>query len=156
MKNGKSVDTTMGFTPLEGVPMGTRSGSIDPGIIIHMLRELGLTPDEAEHCLYEDSGLKGLSGMTYDVKTLLQSDDPRARFALDHFALKVAQHAAFMAAALGGMDAMVFTGGIGENAVFIRDVVTQRLKFLGNFPVIVVAANEERIIAQHVQEIVTR
>lgn len=152
MKNGESVDTTMGLTPLEGVPMGTRSGSIDPGAIIYMLRDLGMPPEKAEHCLYEESGLKGLSGLTNDVKELLQSANPRARFALDHFVLKVAQHAAMIATSLGGIDAFVFTGGIGENAVPVRAAIVQHLKFMGDFRALVISANEERIIAQHVKK----
>ena len=94
-----------------------------------MIRDLGMTPDEAEHTLYEKSGLKGLSGLTNDVKALLESTDPRAKFALEYFALKVAQYVAMLAVSAGGVDAIVFTGGIGENAPSIREAVLRKLSF---------------------------
>jgi acetate kinase len=147
MLNGKSIDTTMGMTALDGVPMGTRSGAIDPGAVIYMVRDLGMPSDDIEHVLYEQSGLKGLSGLTNDVKTLLASDDPKAQFTLDYFALKVAQQAAMMAVSIGGIDAMVFTGGIGENAAQVREAVMKRLDFLRCAQILVIPANEERMMA---------
>ena len=152
MRGGKSVDTTMGMTALDGLPMGTRSGALDPGAVIYMVRDLGMPPDEVEHALYEKSGLKGLSGATNDVRALLASDDPRAKFALDYFALKVAQYIAMMAVSIGGIDAVVFTGGIGENAAPVRDTVMGRLAFLGAPQVLVIPADEERMIAMHVMD----
>ncbi|MBL8645179.1 MAG: acetate kinase, partial [Rhodospirillaceae bacterium] len=148
LHQGRSIDTTMGMTALDGLPMGTRVGAIDAGAIIYMLRDLGLGLDELENALYNESGLKGLSGLTNDVEVLLNSPDPRAAFALDYFALKVAQYAAAMAASLGGIDALVFTGGIGEHAVPVRKAVIKRLRFLGDFETLVIPANEERQMAE--------
>jgi acetate kinase len=153
IRNGKSVDTTMGMTALDGLPMGTRSGAVDPGAVTFMLRELGMGAIDVEDMLYERSGLKGLSGITGDVETLLLSDDPRAAFALDYFALKIAQYAAMMATSMGGIDALVFTGGIGENAAPIREAVVKRLAFLGDFETIIIPANEERMMALHAREL---
>lgn len=153
LQNGRSVDTTMSMTALDGIPMGSRSGAIDPGAVIYMLRQLGLSVDEVEHVLYEQSGLKGLSGISNDVETLLASHDPRARFALDYFALKTAQYAAAMAVSMGGMDAFVFTGGIGEHAAPVREAIVSRLGFLGNFRTLVIPANEERMMAVHAKRL---
>lgn len=152
MKDGKSIDTTMGMTALDGLPMGTRCGALDAGVVIYMIRDLGMDVDEAERVLYEDSGLKGLSGLTNDVKTLSESGDARAAFALDYFSLKTAQHIAYMAVSLGGMDALIFTGGIGENAPDIREKIVKRLSFLPPFETHVIAANEERSMAQEIVE----
>ncbi|MBU6474901.1 MAG: acetate/propionate family kinase [Alphaproteobacteria bacterium] len=149
MKDGKSVDTTMGMTALDGLPMGTRSGALDPGAVIYMVRDLGLSPEKAEHILYNASGLKGLSGLSNDVKTLLESDDPKAAFALDYFSLRVAQFMGMMAVALGGVDGVVFTGGIGEHAAAVRENVLRRVAFLQPFETHVIPANEERIMAMH-------
>jgi len=113
MHNSKSVDTSMGMTALDGLPMGTRSGSIDPGVLIYLEREMGMTIDGIERILYGNSGLKGLSGISYDVAVLLRSNQPEARFALDFFALKTAQFMASMVVSLGGVDGFVFTGVIG-------------------------------------------
>lgn len=147
MRNGQSVDTTMGLTALDGLPMGTRCGAIDPGAILYMQTALGLTAGAVEHLLYEDSGLKGLSGISNDVRTLLASTDPRARFALEFFAHKTAQAIAAMAVSLGGLDGLVFTGGIGENAQPVRQMILDRLRFLAPFDVLTLAANEERAMA---------
>jgi len=147
MVGGISIDTTMGMTTLDGLPMGTRSGSLDPAAVIYMIRDLGMTPDEAEHTLYEKSGLKGLSSLTNDVRALLASPDPRAAFALDYYALKVAQHVAMLAVSVGGIDALIFTGGIGENAASVRDAVLQRLAPIATPRVLVIPANEERMMA---------
>lgn len=152
MQGGKSVDTTMGMTALDGLPMGTRCGSIDAGAVIYMQRELGLSPDATEKLLYEESGLKGLSGISNDVRTLTESADPRARFALDYFIRRSAQHIASMAVALGGMDALVFSGGIGENAPGIRDGIVEALSFLPPFDVIIIPANEERGMVLSIHE----
>jgi acetate kinase len=146
MQGGVSVDTTMGLTALDGLPMGTRPGSIDPGALLFMLRHLGMSVDEVEAELYHRSGLKGLSGISNDVETLLKSDDPRAAFALDYLALRTAQHIAAMAVSLGGIDALIFTGGVGENAAPVRTAILKRLGFLGDFATLVIPANEERMM----------
>lgn len=153
IRDGKSIDTTMGMTALDGLPMSTRSGALDPGAVTYMLRELGMGAIDVEDMLYERSGLKGLSGISGDVETLLSSADPRAAFALDYFALKVAQYAAMMAASMGGIDALVFTGGIGEHATPVREAIIKRLAFMGEFKTIVVPANEERMMAMHAREL---
>jgi acetate kinase len=153
LKGGRSVDTTMSMTALDGLPMGTRSGAIDPGAIIFMLRELGYDANRLERELYEQSGLKGLSGISNDVQTLLASNDPRTAFALAYFALKTAQFVAKMAVSMGGIDALVFTGGIGEHAAPVRDAVVRHLAFLGEFPVLVIATNEERMMALHAKRL---
>lgn len=147
--NGRSVDTTMGMTALDGLPMGTRCGSIDPGVTLHMMRELGMSADEIDRLLSYESGLKGLSGISGDMRTLRESDSPAARFAIDFFTTMTAQHAARMAVAMGGMDALVFTGGIGEYHPPIRDAITARLSFLPPFRTLVIEADEERMIARH-------
>ena len=147
MRNGKSIDTTMGMTVLDGLPMGTRSGALDPGAVLYMINTLGIPAAEVEHVLYEQSGLKGLSGQTNDVRALLASDDPRARFALDYFALRVAQYMAMLAVSIGGVDGVVFTGGIGENAAPVRDAVMKHLGFLDVPCVLVIPADEERVMA---------
>lgn len=147
IQGGRSIDTTMGMTALDGLPMGTRCGALDAGAMLYMFQSLGMNAQEVSDALYERSGLLGLSGLSNDVETLLKSDDPRARFALDYFALKVAQFTAAMAVAIGGIDALVFTGGIGEHAAPLRDAIVERLRFLGAFEVIVIKANEERVMA---------
>lgn len=153
MKEGKSIDTTMGMTALDGLPMGTRCGTIDAGAVIYMQRELGLHIDTLEQLLYNESGLQGLSGISNDVKALSESSDDRASFALDYFVWKCTQHIAAMAATLGGMDALVFTGGIGENAQDIRARIIAGLSFLPSFEILVIPANEERSMAGSIHEI---
>jgi acetate kinase len=128
---GRSVESTMGFTALDGLPMGTRCGQLDPGIVLHLLREKRMSGEAIEQLLYHDCGLKGLSGISNDVRELLTSDDPRAEAALDFFAYKIAQSAAMLAASMGGIDGLVFTAGIGENAPAIREAVARRLEWLG-------------------------
>jgi acetate kinase len=137
---GESVDTTMGFTPLEGVPMATRSGSFDPGALLYLLRERGLSVDELDRALEHESGLAALGGL----------DDPGA-FAVYTYA--IAGAAARMAVALGGLDALAFSGGVGENRADVRDAVAERLGFLGAFRVEVVPAREELVIAQAVRAV---
>jgi len=148
IKDGKGVDTTMGMTVLDGLPMGTRTGSIDPGVVFYMIRALGMTPDEVETMFYTKSGLKGMSGISNDVKTLLESDSPRAKYALDYFATYIAKGIASMTISLGGIDALVFTGGIGENAKPIRDAVMNYLSFMKIPNMLVIPTNEERYMAE--------
>jgi acetate kinase len=147
--NGISIDTTMGTTALDGLPMGTRCGNLDPGAVIYLIRECGLSADKLESILYNESGLKGLSGWTNDVKLLQNSHEERSQFALDYFCLKCAQFIGMMAVALGGVDGIVFTGGIGENSALVRNNILQRLEFLKPFEICVIPANEERIMAIH-------
>ncbi len=150
MRAGKSVDTTMGLTALDGLPMGTRCGCLDPGAVLYMQTALGMTAGQVEALLYEQSGLLGLSGVSNDVRTLLASPDPRAGFALDYFAQKTAQAVAAMAVSLGGLDALVFTGGIGEHADPVRRTIVERLALLQPFEVHVIPANEEGAMAAEV------
>ena len=131
VRDGRSVETTMGFSPLEGVPMATRAGSIDAEIVLYLLRHRLLSPEEIEVQLERESGLLGLSGISGSVEELEASPEPDARFALELFAYRVAGAVGAMAVALGGLDALVFTAGIGENSPRVRDLVCGRLGFLG-------------------------
>ncbi|MCC5792408.1 MAG: acetate kinase [Legionellaceae bacterium] len=149
LKNGVSIDSSTGMTALAGLPMGTRCGELDPGVVLYLMRQLALPIAEVESILYYQSGLLGLSGLSHDVQRLEASSDARARFALDFYCLKVAQHIAMMAVSLGGMDALVFTGGIGEHSVFVRDAIVQHLAFMQPFAVQIIAADEERMMAMH-------
>ena len=130
VRDGRSVDTTMGFTPLEGVPMTTRPGSVDPGALLYLLRH-HLTLDELDRTLEHESGLRGLSGLSGDVRELERSDDPAARLALQVFAYRIATAIGALAVPLGGLDALVFTAGIGEHSVAVRAWICSRLAFLG-------------------------
>jgi acetate kinase len=128
---GRSVDSTLGFTALDGLPMGTRPGQLDPGVLLHLMSEEGMTVAEVQNFLYRECGLKGLSGGSNDVRWLETSTDPRAALALNHFVYRIGLYAGMMAAALGGVDAFVFTAGIGENSVKLRARITERLAWLG-------------------------
>ncbi len=130
VRDGRSVDTTMGFTPLEGVPMATRSGSVDPGALLHLLRN-GMALDELEQALEHESGLLGLSGSSPSVEVLEAAGTPDAAFALEVFAYRVATAVGAMAVALGGLDALVFTAGVGEHSWRVRRDVCAHLGFLG-------------------------
>jgi len=141
--NGRSVDTTMGFTPLEGVPMATRSGSVDPGALIYLLRERGLTVNELDAALEHESGLAALGGL----------DDPLA-FAV--YTYRIAGAVAQMAMALGGVDVLAFSGGVGENRDDVRTAIAKRLSFLGQLDVKVVPAREELVIAHAVRALVVQ
>ena len=128
---GKSVESTMGFTALDGLPMGTRPGQLDAGIVLYLLTEKGMSAGEIEHLFYYDCGLKGLSGISNDVRDLLTSSDPRAKLALDYFVYRIALFTGMLAAAMSGIDGFVFTAGVGENAPAIREAVAKRLSWLG-------------------------
>ena len=121
----------MGFTALDGLPMGTRPGQIDPGVVLYLIEEKGMSAAEVQDLLYRECGLKGLSGISNDVRELEASADPRARFALDYFVYRVGLHAGMLAAALGGLDAFVFTAGIGENSAAMRARIAEQLAWLG-------------------------
>jgi acetate kinase len=153
VRDGVSVDTTMGLTPAGGFMMGTRSGDIDPGVIVFLLGRM--SREEIERLVDRESGLLGVSGLTSDMKTLLASTDPRARLAVDMFCYQAAKTVGALAAALGGLDALVFTGGIGEHASAIRERICDGVAHLGRFVVHVVAADEERVIARHVRRLLS-
>lgn len=131
LKSGRSIDSTMGFTALDGLPMGTRPGQLDPGIVLWLISHEGMSVDEVTELLYHGSGLKGLSGISGDMRDLLESTDRRAGFAIDHFVHRCALHAGMLAAALEGLDGVVFTAGIGENAPALRARIAARLGWLG-------------------------
>jgi acetate kinase len=131
---GKSIDTTMGFTPLEGLMMGTRSGSIDPGILIYLLRHGGYSADQLDHLLNQESGLLGISGLSGDMREILramETGNDRARLAWDVYAHRLIREAGAMISVLGGADAIVFTGGVGENCPPLRATVCSQLGFMG-------------------------
>ncbi|TNF33383.1 MAG: acetate kinase [Gammaproteobacteria bacterium] len=130
VNNGNSVATTMGFSALDGVPMATRPGRLDAGVLLHLLRQ-GMDVDALEHLLYHDSGLKALSGSSGDMQALLADAGEAARFAVDYFCDRVAREVAVMASAMGGIDALVFSGGIGEHAASVRAHIMQRCQWLG-------------------------
>jgi acetate kinase len=170
MQAGRSVATTMGFTAVDGLPMGTRCGSLDPGVLLFMMDELALGPRELEQLLYHESGLLGLSGLSSDVRDLLASREPSAAAALDVFVYRAGRELGSLAAALGGLDAVVFTAGIGENQPEIRARICRGAGWLGleldaaanqrHGPTIsapgsgvlayVVPTDEESMIARHV------
>lgn len=129
--NGQSVESTMGFTALDGLVMGTRPGQIDPGVVLWMIGQRGMSVEAVTDVLYRQSGLKGLSGLSSDMRDLLASDAAEARFAIDCFVHRSAMQAGALAAAMGGVDAVVFTAGIGENAPAIRAAIAERLGWMG-------------------------
>jgi len=128
---GKSVDSTMGFTALDGLPMGTRCGAIDPGVVIHLMRAKGLSPDAVEKMLYNDCGLRGLSGISNDMRDLLASGEARAKLAVDYFVHHVARNLGALTAVMQGLDGIVFTAGIGERSAEIRARVLEHAAWLG-------------------------
>lgn len=156
--DGKSVATTMGFSTADGLVMGTRTGSIDPGVLVALMRDEHLTLDQLEDLLYRKSGLLGLSGISPDMRVLLASDRIEAIEAVDYYCYSAARHAASLIPALGGLDAIVFTGGVGENAGTVRARILSHLKWL-NVPgdqVFTVPANEELTIARNVAALLGR
>ncbi len=173
LSGGRSVATTMGFTGLDGLPMGTRSGSLDPGVLLYLMDERGLDARAIEKLIYEQSGLLGVSGISGDMRTLLGSDEPGARLAIDLFVYRVQRELGSLVAALRGLDAIVFTGGIGENAPAIRKGVCRGAAWLGveiddqanqsgaslisrpasRVRVWVIPTNEELMIARHTRRL---
>lgn len=173
LEGGRSIATTMGFTPLDGLPMGTRCGAIDPGVLLYLLDEQKLESRELAQMLYHESGLLGVSGISSDMRTLLASSDPRAAEAIDLFVYRLGREIGSLAAALGGLDALVFTGGVGENAAAIRARVCGAAAWLGvqfdetanaaggpristlGSPVTVwvVPTNEELVISRHTKRL---
>jgi acetate kinase len=169
MSGGKSVATTMGFTAVDGLPMGTRSGSLDPGVVLYLMEELHMDARAIESLLYTESGLLGVSDVSSDMRELLESPDPRAKYAIDLFVYRIGRELGSLAAALGGLDAIVFTAGIGEHAVVVREAVCRQAAWLGvdldpaandaggpristassRVAVWVIPTNEELMIARH-------
>lgn len=150
--DGRSVATTMGFSTADGLVMGTRTGTIDPGLIVALMRDDHLDLDQIENLLYRQSGLLGLSGISADMRVLLASDRPEAKEAVEYYCFAAAKQAASLIPALGGLDAIAFTGGIGENAAPVRERILHHLGWLGleEDQVHIVPANEELTIARHV------
>lgn len=131
IKNGKSIDSTLGFTALDGLCMGTRPGSIDPGVVLYLFQTLGLSAKEVESMLYKKSGLLGISGISNDMRKLEESDAPEAKLAIDYFVYRIAKEIGALTAVLGGLDALVFTAGIGENSPAIRQMICSASSWLG-------------------------
>jgi acetate kinase len=170
---GKSVASTMGFTAVEGLPMGTRCGSIDPGVLLYLMDERGMGPREVEKLIYTQSGLLGVSGISSDMRALLASSEPRAMRAIDLYVYRIRRELGSLLAALGGLDAIVFTAGIGENAAPIRERVCQDAAWIGveldppanaaggprisatgsRVSAWVVPTNEELMIARHTRKV---
>jgi acetate kinase len=128
---GKSVASTMGFTAVDGLPMGTRTGNLDPGVVLYFMQELKMDAAAIESLLYKESGLLGVSGISSDMRELLESTEPRARLAIDLFVYRIGRELGSLAAALGGLDAIVFTAGIGEHAAAVREAVCRQAEWLG-------------------------
>lgn len=174
VREGKSVGSTMGFSALDGLPMGTRSGQIDPGVILYLLEEKGIPPSDILHMLYHESGLLGLSGLTSDMRDLLAAGTPEAAQAIDYYVFRARREIGALSAVLGGIDGLVFCGGIGENASVIRARIVQGLAYLGividpekdvtgardigqgKTRVLVIATDEERVIARAVHAALAR
>ncbi len=176
MADGRSVDTTMGFTALDGLVMGTRCGSIDPGVLLYMQQQKGLSAREVEDVLYRRSGLLGVSGISSDMRVLAQSAEPAAREAIELFVFRIARETAALTGSLGGLDGLVFTAGIGEHAAAVRAAVGARLAWLGvaidpdanarhaarisressRVAVLVIPTDEEATIARHTLEALER
>jgi acetate kinase len=174
LAGGRSIESTLGFTALDGLPMGTRPGQIDPGVVLYLLTEKSMDAAEVQRFLYNECGLKGLSGVSNDMRELEASADPRAAFAIEFFVYRIALNAGMLAAALGGVDGFVFTAGIGENSAMIRTRVTARLAWLGaklapeanaggqtlisspdsRVAIYVLPTDEELMIARHTLEVV--
>jgi acetate kinase len=131
LEGGKSVASTMGFTAVDGLPMGTRTGALDPGVILYLMDERGMDARAIERLIYNQSGLLGVSGISSDMRTLLASDEPRAKLAIDLYCYRIRREMGSLAAALGGLDALVFTAGIGENSAAIRARVCRDAAWLG-------------------------
>jgi acetate kinase len=131
IENGRSIATTMGFTAVDGLPMGTRTGALDPGVVLYLMQHEGMSAEAVEHLIYHRSGLLGVSGLSSDMRTLLASDLPAAKEAVDLFVYRTGRELGSLAAALGGLDALVFTAGIGEHAAEIRAQVCRNARWLG-------------------------
>lgn len=175
IEGGRSVESTMGFTALDGLPMGTRPGQIDPGVVLYLAAEKGMSPAEVQNFLYRECGLKGLSGISNDMRELQDSTEARARLAVDYFVYRIGLNAGMLAAAMSGVDGFVFTAGIGENSPKLRAAIAAKLAWLGvsldttanaegrslisspdsRVPVYVVPTDEELMIARHTLALLT-
>lgn len=169
IENGKSVASTMGFTALDGLPMGTRTGTLDAGVVLYLLQQKGMSPKDIETLLYKRSGLLGVSGISNDMRVLLENPDPHAAEAVDLFIYRICRELGSLAAAMGGLDAVVFTAGIGEHSAPVREKVCRQAAWLGidldaaanakhaqvvtsaasRIPVFVIPTDEEMMIAKH-------
>jgi acetate kinase len=149
VSDGKSIDTTMGLTPTGGIVMGTRPGDLDPGVLLYLMREKGYDAERLETLVDRESGLKGLSGGTSDMRQLHAANDDASRLARDVFVHTARKHIAAMVASLGGLDLLVFTGGIGENDGVTRDAILAGLQWLGDFNSRVIPTEEDAQIARH-------
>ncbi len=147
MKNLQSVATTMGFSTLDGLMMGTRCGALDPGVILYLLQEKKYSPEDVSQMLYHNAGLKAVSGISSDMRQLQASNSPQAGEAIELYCYQAARQIAALLPGLGGLDALIFTGGIGENAASIREKITQLLQWIGSFSAHVIPTNEEIVIA---------
>lgn len=175
IRGGQSVASTMGFSALDGLPMGTRCGQLDPGVLIYLQRERGMSADAIEDLLYRKSGLLGLSGLSSDMRALETAGTPEAQQAIDYFVFRVRRELGAMTAILSGLDALAFSGGIGENAWRIRERICQSFEWLGieldetrnrlgdsvissdrsRVRVFIVKTSEETMIARHVRQVLT-
>lgn len=166
MKGGVSQASTMGFSALDGLPMGTRCGSIDPGVLLYFLQQEGMSPEEISDLLYKDSGLKGMSGISNDMRVLTDSDDARAQEAVDYFVFRIKRELGAMAAILQGISTLVFCGGIGENSASVRARICNGMEWLGiaidpdanaaNAPVISRGATTVRVIPTDEEIVIAR
>ncbi len=156
LRDRTSIATTMGLTPLDGLVMGTRPGAIDPGAVLYLIEQRGLSAAEVRDLFYHRSGLLGVSGQSPSMQELLASHDRRAAEAIELFVYRCSTTIGALAAALGGLDALVFTAGIGEHSAVIRDRVTAAARWLGDFPSVAIETDEELVIARHVQDMATR
>jgi acetate kinase len=176
MEAGRSVASTMGFTAVDGLPMGTRCGALDPGVILYLMDELKMSARAIERLIYNESGLLGVSGISSDMRTLLGSDDPRASLAIDVYVYRIRRELGSLAGALGGLDALVFTAGVGENSAAIRERVSRDAGWLGltldattnaaggprisapdtRVTAWVIPTNEELMIARHTRRVLER
>ncbi|TDY21920.1 acetate kinase [Paraburkholderia sp. BL6665CI2N2] len=174
MLGGRSIASTMGFTAVDGLPMGTRCGNLDPGVILYLFDELGMNAREVEDLVYRRSGLLGVSGISSDMRTLLASDDARARFAIELYTYRIGRELGSLVAALDGLDALVFTAGIGERSAEIRRRVAEKARWCGieldenanaadgprisaassKVSVLVIPTNEELMIARHTRNLI--
>lgn len=149
VRDGKSIDTTMGLTPTGGIVMGTRPGDLDPGVLLYLMRERGFDAKHLETLVDRESGLKGLSGGTSDMRELHKMDNAASHLALDVFVHVARKHIAGMITSLGGIDLLVFTGGIGENDAVTRDAILAGLQWIGDFDSRVIPTQEDEQIARH-------
>jgi acetate kinase len=176
LAGARSVASTMGFTAVDGLPMGTRTGNLDPGVVLYLMDERGMDARAVEKLLYQQSGLLGVSGVASDMRTLLASPEPRAKLAVDLFVYRIGRELGSLASALGGLDAIVFTAGVGENSADIRARVCQTAAWLGveldtaanaaggpristvasRVTALTIPTNEELMIARHTERLLAQ